>query len=193
LNPNKVENRVSTLEYPANNPIEDRLSYHSFKNIDGFCATVFDGHGGWQVAELASRKLHLYLDSNLSLKTELNENTVKEAITNAFLEVENEFLELAKAGYNSGFGKFSNVGACCLSAVVINNKLYVANLGDCRGILLKNSNSDKDNVLSWIKLNTNQSANSKKVQKMLRDKYPDEKDIVVCKRPPKGACYVKGR
>ena len=60
---NKVECRVETLQYPANDPIEDRFSYHSFESVDGFTAIVFDGHGGSQVAELASNTLHLYLDA----------------------------------------------------------------------------------------------------------------------------------
>jgi hypothetical protein len=37
---------VETVSYNANNPIEDRLSYTRLKSIEGFTASVFDGHGG---------------------------------------------------------------------------------------------------------------------------------------------------
>jgi hypothetical protein len=46
---NKLANRVSTIQYNANNPIEDRISYKDLVNIDGFAALVLDGHGGWQI------------------------------------------------------------------------------------------------------------------------------------------------
>lgn len=62
---NKVEDRTATLQYSANNPLEDRFAIHSFKNVEGFTAIVFDGHAGWQVAEYASKTLHLRLDQEL--------------------------------------------------------------------------------------------------------------------------------
>lgn len=33
-----------------------------------------------------------------------------------------------------GFGKIANVGSCGLFAVVINDKIYIANLGDSKGV-----------------------------------------------------------
>lgn len=197
LTRNKVEGRVDTLQYPANNPIEDRFAYHSFSSVDGFTAIVFDGHGGSQVAEFAHKTLHLYLDNHQKVcqenNKELNDDLVKDSINAAFTQVENEFLEMARAGYELGFGKFAGVGACCLCAVVLNNKLYVANSGDCRGIVLRKSDKQDGSNYEFVKLNANQNANSKKIQKYLREKFPNEKDIVVCKRPPNEGCYVKGR
>jgi hypothetical protein len=38
---------VEVIEYNANNPIEDRHSYVKLKSINGFAASVFDGHGGY--------------------------------------------------------------------------------------------------------------------------------------------------
>jgi hypothetical protein len=37
---------LETVSYNANNPIEDRFSYARLRSIDGFTASVFDGHGG---------------------------------------------------------------------------------------------------------------------------------------------------
>ncbi len=36
-----------------------------------------------------------------------------------------------------GFGSLANVGSCALLTIVINDKIYVANLGDSKGILIE--------------------------------------------------------
>ena len=36
------------------------------KNLDGYYAAVFDGHGGWQVSELAMKRLHEIIDNELA-------------------------------------------------------------------------------------------------------------------------------
>jgi serine/threonine protein phosphatase PrpC len=46
------------MQYPANKPIEDRYKVTQLTAVDGYAASVFDGHGGWQIAELCQRKLH---------------------------------------------------------------------------------------------------------------------------------------
>jgi serine/threonine protein phosphatase PrpC len=43
---------------------------------------VFDGHGGWQVADLCQRKMHEYIDENL--KGAKNDAQIQTAIKNAF-------------------------------------------------------------------------------------------------------------
>ena len=44
-----MKSRISLIQYPANNPIEDRYDCAQLESIDGFAASVFDGHGGWQM------------------------------------------------------------------------------------------------------------------------------------------------
>ena len=39
-------NRVQSIHYNANQPIEDRMSYENLKSVDGYAALVLDGHGG---------------------------------------------------------------------------------------------------------------------------------------------------
>ena len=48
-----------------------------------------------------------------------------------------------------GFGNLANVGSCVLLALVIRNKLYVANLGDSKGVIIEN----KSNSLTIKDLN----------------------------------------
>lgn len=50
---NKLAGRVNDVEYPANNPIEDRHLFQELTSIQGYVAAVFDGHGGWQMVQLA--------------------------------------------------------------------------------------------------------------------------------------------
>lgn len=35
-----------------------------------------------------------------------------------------------------GFGNVSKVGSCALIALVHNNKIYSANIGDCKGVII---------------------------------------------------------
>lgn len=51
---NKAED-AHVLQYPANNPIEDRWVYANLKSLPGKLAVVLDGHGGWAVCKLTSR------------------------------------------------------------------------------------------------------------------------------------------
>jgi hypothetical protein len=62
---NKLNNRVKILVNPSNEPCEDRFNCYQFKNLNGFYSAVFDGHGGWQVSELAMKKMHLYIDEEI--------------------------------------------------------------------------------------------------------------------------------
>ena len=111
LRKNDIEGRIEWLEYPANNPIEDRLTFGNFQSIKGFSAIVFDGHGGWQMSQYASENLHQFIDDELAELSKANqvhnEDNVKFAITKAFNKVENNFLNVAREAYKLGFYKKS--------------------------------------------------------------------------------------
>jgi serine/threonine protein phosphatase PrpC len=51
--------------------------------------------------------------------------------------MEQELLNVARAGFDNGFPSAAYAGACALVALVHNNKLYVANSGDSKGVLLR--------------------------------------------------------
>ena len=44
---------------------------------------------------------------------------------------------MAKVAFDAGYPKSAYVGACALMAVVHEDKIYVANTGDCKGVLLR--------------------------------------------------------
>lgn len=175
------------LQYPANEPCEDRFNCHQFKNFNGFYAAVFDGHGGWQVSEYAMRKMHIFLDEEL--KNAKTEKEIKQAMLNAFDRVEQDWVKLAKDAFNMGYPKVAYVGSCALVAIVKDNKLYVANAGDSKGALLRKK---ADGTYEYVKVSETFNANKKKEQDRLKKEFPKEEDIVKCKRNDNKACYVKG-
>lgn len=92
-----------------------------------------------------------------------------------------------------GFPGLSKVGSCALLALVINNKLYVANAGDCKGIMFRKllmTKGEESGKTVAIKLNNKLNACSKAEQERLKKEFPDE-DIFVCKKGNPNACYVK--
>ncbi len=63
--PNELWGRVEGLQLDGNSPVEDRLNIKQLTSVKGFYMGVFDGHGGWQVADLCNKKMHVYLDEYL--------------------------------------------------------------------------------------------------------------------------------
>ena len=47
LERNLVWDRMMALQWQANQPNNDRVCCKQFKNINGYCASVFDGNNGW--------------------------------------------------------------------------------------------------------------------------------------------------
>lgn len=185
-------------EYNANGPIEDRHDVRESPRGD-FFASVYDGHGGWQAAEFARKRL------NISAQTELNNSLaktpeqVKGALTHAFLRVEREYLYRVKTAFELGFGAVAKTGSCALMALIRDDRLFVANAGDCRAVLGRRrksslggwGSSGGEGVMEAVALSNDHNAREKTEQDKLRRLHPSEEDIVKCKRS--NACYVKGR
>jgi len=196
LTRNSIKNRVSIISYAANNPIEDRFNAIQLKNLDGFLVEVLDGHGGFQVAEYASKKLHIYFDERIKQlegKSLSEDDKIIESINFAFTSVESDFYKLAKDSFDSGNISYLYVGACVLVIIIHNNKLYVAQCGDSKAKLFRKEESYSSGSGGYkpIKLTQTLNAGSKKEQMRLKAEYSDD-DIYICKRGDK-ACYVKGR
>jgi serine/threonine protein phosphatase PrpC len=65
---------------------------------------------------------------------------------------------MALKAYDLGFSHTGRVGACALSVLIHNNKLFAANSGDCKGVIV---NGDKKKI-TCKKINNKFNANSKK-------------------------------
>ena len=141
LLPNKMIGRVMGEQEEGNDPTHNRMNASEFRNQAGFVVGVFDGHGGFQVAQLCMRKLHAYIDEELKT-AEDNEQSVKDAISRGFQRIETEWTNLARVAFQAGYADSAYVGASVVVSVIMGSKLYVANLGDCKAVLVS-SQGDK--------------------------------------------------
>jgi len=92
------------------------------KEDEDFVA-IFDGHGGKEAAEFASKNLHPILIEQLN-KTSDPVASLKQA----FIQTHEKLTNQKVAG-----------GTTALVALFYKNKCYVANAGDCRAVLSKNN------------------------------------------------------
>ncbi|KAL4449096.1 hypothetical protein ABPG74_021088 [Tetrahymena malaccensis] len=190
LKKNRITGRIASTQYNANDPIEDRHVCKQLKNIDAYVCAVFDGHGGWSLSEYASKllidEIDLQLEQLKKSDYKNEEQYISQAITKAYEYIEMSFYELAIQGK---IQRPFNVGSCALVTLIKDDKVYAANIGDCKGVII----SQNGNEFQARKINHKQNANSKKEQERLKKAFPQDQDIVICKRNNETACYVKGR
>lgn len=114
------------------------------------------------MSTLCKNKLHVYLDEFLSgAKTE---EQIKKAILKAFEKLETEWVSFVSQGFTHGFPKTAYVGSCAIVAVVIDNKLYIANAGDSKAVLLRQTND----TFEAVNVSTTFNANKKYEQERLK-------------------------
>ncbi|XP_066167292.1 probable protein phosphatase 2C 55 isoform X2 [Oryza sativa Japonica Group] len=108
--------------------MEDRLSIKS-TTVNGETVSlfgVFDGHGGPRAAEYL--KKHLF--KNLVKHPKFLKDT-KLAINQTFLKTDADFLQSISSD------RYRDDGSTAVAAILIGNRLYVANVGDSRAVALK--------------------------------------------------------
>lgn len=200
----KPKNKSCSATFPANNPSEDRCVINHSADPNGHnIYGVFDGHGGYQVSEYASKRLVDILSNHLKMT-----ESVPSALENTFVEIEESYISKIRDCYKMGFGDVAKVGSCAIVSVVKDNTLTVANSGDCRvvvGSVIAKSNqhqtttTNADSNLAEVngqiyaayQVNRDHNARSALEQTLLKIAHPNEENIVVCKNSH--ACYVKGR
>ena len=97
-------------------PIEDRFDCREISeknNKKGYLLNVFDGHGGWQVAEFCEKNLSKEFQKALD-----KEDSVEKAFNTSYDNVEFKFLDIARMAYQNGFGSTGKIGACSLSCYI---------------------------------------------------------------------------
>ena len=126
----------------------------------------------------------------VNLKNATTDEQVKEAIYKAFDQLEAEWKEVAKITFDKGFATTAYVSSTALVAIVHDNKLFVANSGDSKAVLLRKKGDDD---FEQINLSKTFSINNKAEQARMKKAFPGEKDIFTCMKGPVGEeCYVKG-
>lgn len=149
---NKNYGKISCFGYNTHNGTnrnynEDRISIHLYikkppeykgqlpwPDIHYFA--VLDGHGGSKCVDFLKEKLVNYIVTNKYFPENVDK-AINEAITN----IETFFLE----NYASNPNKTSILdlsGSCVIFLLVINEELYVINIGDSRALLVKNGFKD---------------------------------------------------
>jgi hypothetical protein len=89
--------------------------------------------------------------------------------------------------YKNGNGRVATAGSCATVALVLADRVIVANTGDSKAKLF----AAVDDGYEIIKLSETHNIGKKKEQEWYLENFPSEDDIFICKRP--GICYVKGR
>jgi pyruvate dehydrogenase phosphatase len=199
----------SLSTYPGNEYIEDRHEIREIVGGDVFCG-VFDGHGGWQVAEYASVHLSKNLEmelSNMGHRTEPEQ--VTKALVRAFERTDRGVIQKVHHAFEIGLGNVAKVGACALTVLIKGHHLFVANAGDCRAVLGKRpapanggaggrrgtkaaaAAAGEKGQYEAVALSEDHNAKLPKEALALQQAHPGEADIVKCKHA--NACYVKGR
>ncbi len=189
---------IAGSTYNANNPSEDRFVYtehYGKSNIK--IGGVLDGHGGWQVAEFASSKIIGTLINNLGINDKVakpeKEDSIDVAFNKSFFEIEEQYKRNAAGPFANGVGSVAKVGSCAVVALVIDDHLSVANIGDCRAVLgsVRSDPSSKQERVYALQLTRDHNCREPVEFLKLANEHPGENDIVVCKTSH--ACYVKGR
>lgn len=197
--PHRVMYSIAT--YPGNEYIEDRHEIREILGGDVFCG-IFDGHGGWQVAEYASVHLSKNLEMELANMGHRSEHDqVTKALVRAFERTDRGVIQKVHHAFEIGLGNVAKVGACALAVLIKGHHVYVANAGDCRAVLgkrpaatggrKKSAAAKTAEEYEAVALSHDHNAKLPKEAAALQAAHPGEADIVKCKHA--NACYVKGR
>ncbi|XP_015928660.2 integrin-linked kinase-associated serine/threonine phosphatase 2C isoform X1 [Parasteatoda tepidariorum] len=107
-------------------PSISRLSYYA----------VFDGHGGARASKFAANQLHTHLAQKFPKGPSVNiEKDIKRTLTDVFKKTDEEFLKQASKSKPSW-----KDGTTAIVVLVIQNILYITNLGDSKAILCRYNN-----------------------------------------------------
>jgi protein phosphatase 2C family protein 2/3 len=113
---------VSQIKKPASSKMKTwpKISYFG----------IFDGHGGEGCSDFLKDNFLNYLIENKNFPFD-----IKISLNETFDKIEGEFF---KQKCSSGLELSDKSGSCALVALIFDNKLYIANIGDSRAIMSAN-------------------------------------------------------
>ena len=161
---NNIIKSYSTNTYKGliRNYNEDKVSIIiNYKQDNNICEysffSIYDGHGGNSCSEYLRDNLHKFIIKDINFP-----KNIEQAIKNGFAKAEKEFLS------NYALSKDESTiidksGSCALVMLILKNMLYIANVGDSRGIASLN------NGQKYISITEDHRPNSKTEEKRIID------------------------
>jgi len=188
-------NRYDGAQLASNSVCEDRFNHGKFPSPwdDGnqwLAWAVFDGHSGWQTAELLKNQLLPFVRYSLSHmssasgKEVISNEMVQRAIMNGFVDLDNSIVKTALATSQSTGPLEDKVkklapahaGSCALLSMYdsITSTLHVACTGDSRAVL---GRKGPDGKWEAIPLSVDQTGHNKDEIARLNKEHPGEEGI----------------
>ena len=104
---------------------------------------IFDGHNGDHCADFLRKNLLQYIYTNPNFPKNI-EKAIKEGFIKADQDYLNNYTVLNKTNFNS-FNIINNSGSCGLILLLVDTKIYIANVGDSRCLIsCQNGKIQKD-------------------------------------------------
>ncbi|WAO85835.1 PPM-type phosphatase domain-containing protein [Fusarium falciforme] len=188
--------RYDGTQLSSNSPCEDRFAHGKFPSPwnDGsqwMALGVFDGHAGWQTADLLEKQLIPHVQQTLSqLKPAstgepIPDEDVQRAIAAAFVNLDNLIIKTALDTAESTEPLQDKIkkqavayaGSCALLSLYdpSTNNLYTACTGDSRAVLGRRG---ADGKWEAIPLSVDQTGDNKEEVARLAKEHPGEENIV---------------
>ena len=195
----EYKNLAFGAQLGANSPCEDAFFIQNITllNYEGIFLSVFDGHGGAQLSQYANLLLYPYFLEAFNInkfEQDFNKRIIL-SLKQAYERIELEFLKIAFNERLKNNFLYSNVGTCAISAIIINKKIFVANLGDSKARLFYISNKfhkkkNESEIIKVKKVSKVFNIRKRSEQIDFKKKFPKDKDIIKCYNYK--SCYVKG-
>lgn len=175
---------------------EDRFTHGKFPSPwnDGkqwMAWAVFDGHAGWETAELLEKQLLPHVRHSLgqikpaSITGSAPDEVVQQAITRAFVNLDNTIINTAMDTAQTNEPLQDKIkklapayaGSCALLSLYdpVTSNLHVACTGDSRAVLGQKGANGKWEV---IELSVDQTGDNKEEIARLKKEHPGEENIV---------------
>ncbi|KAK4096562.1 putative pyruvate dehydrogenase [Parathielavia hyrcaniae] len=191
--------RYDGAQLASNSPCEDRFTHGKFPspwdddgNNQWMAWGVFDGHAGWQTADLLTKQLVPFVRHSLgqvgstaSATGTVPDDVVQRAIGKAFVDLDDSILKMAADTSQSEEPLQDKVkklalayaGSCALLSVYdpVTSTLHVACTGDSRAVLGQKGHNGK---WEMIPLSVDQTGDNKEEVARLNAEHPSEDDIV---------------
>ncbi|UKZ77560.1 hypothetical protein TrVFT333_005283 [Trichoderma virens FT-333] len=187
--------RYDGAQLPSNSPCEDRFIHGKFpspwNNDHWMVWAIFDGHAGWQTAELLSKRLlsfvrHSLTQANFASKHEyVPDQVVQHAIIKGFTDLDDSIIQTALDTSQSQEPLQNKVRklvtAYSGSYAILSmydptaNTLHVACTGDSRAVL---GHKGQDGKWEAIPLSFDQTGSNKEEIVRLEKEHPGEENIV---------------